>query len=121
VLTFILPSRRLPLGFLQGSVTTFLSIEKIDVLLISQWRLKVGRMRPWALSVSHVIAAHRITTVILVPRVSETQFQGTSIECQKFAIPSGRQHHFGMISRGKALILIPCGNSGSTYGADDDH
>jgi hypothetical protein len=81
----------------------------------------VGRMRPWAQSASHVIAAHRITTVILMPGVPKSQFQGTSIQCQKFAIPSGRQHHFGMISRGKALILIPCGNSSGAYGVDDDH
>jgi hypothetical protein len=99
VLTFILSSRRrLALGLLQCSVITLLSIKKIDLLLISQWCLKVGRMRPWAQSASQVIAAHRITTVILVLRVPEAQFQGTSIECEKFAIPSGRQHHFGMIS-----------------------
>jgi hypothetical protein len=56
-----------------------------------------------------------------MPGVPKSQFQGTSIQCQKFAIPSGRQHHFGMISRGKALILIPCGNSSGAYGVDDDH
>jgi hypothetical protein len=112
--------------FYRRVVIALLSIEKIDMLLISQWYLKVGRMRPRAVSAAHSVHCdscsqdHTWGGVVLVPRVPEAQLQATSFECQKFAISPAVYNHFGMISRVKLFILIPCGDSDGACGVGDN-